>query len=73
MAEIRIKEGLSKPQNGVGSSTMSNTNQAAAAIQHISNETTPDRPAMMPIGPWHTTAQLSRQQQQLLALHQHQP
>jgi len=39
------------------------THEEEAAIQYISKETTPDRPATMSRGPRHTTAQPSRQQQ----------
>jgi hypothetical protein len=51
------------------------THQEEAAIQHITKEdTTSDCPATMPHGPWHTSAQPSRQQQQQLsARQQHQP
>jgi len=52
---------------------LSDTNQEKAAIKNISKETKPDRPATMPRGPRHTTAQSSREQQQLSARHQHQP
>ena len=70
--ETRIKGGLSEPQiqsEGV----LCQTHQDKAASQYISKETTPDHPDTMPRGPRHTTAQPSRQQQQLSARHQHQP
>jgi len=49
------------------------TRQEEAALQHIMKEDTSDPPATMLRGPRHTTAQPSRQQQQLSAPHQQQP
>jgi hypothetical protein len=57
---------LCQPSNGrtdrteVGRTILSDTHQEQAAIQIISKEATPDRPATRPRGPRHTTVQPSR-------------